>query len=62
VFAVGGAITMTPSGQEPVLLRIVEASENASFTDEADFGGTLIGTLHRVDRLDEGRADRLAHA
>ena len=64
-FAVGSVITMTPKGQDPVVLRIVEAvpigagpvgaGRNASFTDEADFGGTLIRTQHRVERLENGR-------
>lgn len=57
-FAVGGVITMTPKGQDPVVLRIVEAVSNASFasfTDEADFGGTLIRTRHRVERIGGGR-------
>ena len=54
-FAVGGVITMTPKGQDPVVLRIVEATLNESFTDEADFGGTLIRTRHRAERLGDGR-------
>jgi len=54
-FAAGSMITMTPKGQEPVVLRIVEAVPDSSFTDEADFGGTLIRTQHRVERLDGGR-------
>lgn len=66
-FAAGSVITMTPKGQDPVVLRIVEAvpivesvpagaGATASFTDEADFGGTLIRTQHRVERLGDGRS------
>ena len=59
-FAVGGVITMTPKGQDPVVLRIVEATSNTSFTDEADFGGTLIRTRHLVERTGGGRT-RIAY-
>jgi hypothetical protein len=55
-FAAGGRITMTPVGQEPVELRIAEALEPEQFVDEADLGDIVVRTIHRVERLDEGRA------
>jgi len=54
-FAVGGVITMTPHGQEPVVLRIAEARENELFVDEAEFEGVVVRTMHRADRLPDGR-------
>ena len=54
-FAAGGTIAMTPKGQETVELGIAEAAENESFVDEADVGGTVIRTTHRIDRGDAGR-------
>jgi uncharacterized protein YndB with AHSA1/START domain len=36
--AAGSLITMTPSGQDPVELRIAEAVEPERFVDEADLG------------------------
>jgi Polyketide cyclase / dehydrase and lipid transport len=55
-FAVGSRITMTPIGAEPVELRIAEAVEPEVFVDEADLGEIVVRTIHRVQRLDEGRA------
>src|SRR5438445_11718972 len=55
-FVVGGRITMTPIGDEPVRLRIAEARENELFVDEAEFGGVTVRTTHRVERLDAGRS------
>jgi hypothetical protein len=54
-FAAGSRITMTPIGDEPVLLRIAEAQENELFVDEAEFGGVVVRTMHRVERLDGER-------
>ncbi|WP_406201053.1 SRPBCC family protein [Kitasatospora sp. NBC_01560] len=54
-FAAGSLITMTPPGEEPVLLRIAEAVEGERFVDEARFGGLLLRTTHRIDRIGDGR-------
>src|SRR5512133_794151 len=54
-FATGATITMTPSGQEPVELRIAEAVEPHLFVDEADLGDAVVRTVHRVERLEGGR-------
>ena len=55
-FAEGGRIVMTPIGDEPVELRIVEAVEPELFVDEAELDGLVVRTGHRVDRLGDGRA------
>jgi hypothetical protein len=55
-FAAGSRITMTPTGQEPVELRIAEAVEPERFVDEADLGEIVVRTTHLVERLDERRA------
>ena len=55
-FAAGSRIVMTPSGQEPVELRIAEAVEPDLFVDEADFGEVVVRTTHRVQPLDGGGA------
>jgi uncharacterized protein YndB with AHSA1/START domain len=55
-FAAGSTILMTPTGEEPVELRIKEAVEPELFVDEADFGEIVVQTTHRVNRLDTGRA------
>ena len=37
-------------------LRIAEAREPERFVDEADLGEIVVRTIHRVERLDQGRA------
>ncbi|OKK21834.1 polyketide cyclase [Streptomyces sp. CB00455] len=54
-FAPGSRITMTPPGDEPILLSIAEAVEGEKFVDEARFGDLLLRTTHRIDRLDQER-------
>ncbi|GAA0611460.1 SRPBCC family protein [Streptomyces crystallinus] len=54
-FAAGTHITMTPPGDDPVLLRIAEAVEDELFVDEARFNGLLLRTVHRIDRIGQGR-------
>jgi hypothetical protein len=54
-FAAGSTIAMTPHGQDTVELRIAEAVDGEMFVDEADVGGTVVRTTHRIDRLDGGR-------
>lgn len=53
-FAAGGRITMTPPGDDPIVLRIAEAVEGELFVDEARFGDLLLRTTHRIDRIDQG--------
>ena len=55
-FAAGGRIVMTPSGQEPIELRIAEAVEPEVFVDEADLGEIVVRTIHRVQPADGERA------
>jgi hypothetical protein len=54
--AAGSRITMTPFREEPIELLIAEAVEPELFVDEADFGEIIVRTIHRVERLREGRA------
>jgi hypothetical protein len=50
-FAVGSRITMFPHDQDPIELRIAEAVEPSTFVDEAEFGGVVVRTTHRVEAL-----------
>ncbi|MFF8376160.1 polyketide cyclase [Streptomyces sp. NPDC015661] len=54
-FATGSRITMTPPGDDPVLLHVAEAVENERFVDEARFGDLLLRTVHRLERVDQDR-------
>lgn len=54
-FAPGALITMTPPGDDPVLLRVAEVVEGELFVDEARFGDLLLRTVHRIDRVGPGR-------
>jgi hypothetical protein len=51
-FAAGSTITMSPRGQEPIVLRIAEAEEPELFVDEADLGDVVVRTTHRLEHLD----------
>jgi len=55
-FAAGSTIVMTPIGDEPVELRITSAVEPELFIDEADLGGIVVRTIHRVEQIDHERA------
>jgi uncharacterized protein YndB with AHSA1/START domain len=48
-FAVGTAFTMTPPGDEPVRLRLVDIVPGRSFTDEMDAGDFVVRTDHRLE-------------
>src|SRR4029450_6307168 len=50
-FDVGRTILMTPPGEEPVELRITEATEPDLFVDEADGGDFVVRTTHRVEAV-----------
>jgi hypothetical protein len=54
-FTTGAEITMTPPGDDPILLRIAEAVEDELFVDEARFDDLLLRTIHRIDRIDQNR-------
>lgn len=49
-FAAGAEIVMTPAGQDPVRLRVAEATVDELFVDEARIDGLLLRTVHRLDR------------
>jgi|SRR5215218_3919545 len=44
-------IWMTPSGQEPIELRVAETAAPELFVDEADLGDVVVRTTHRVQRV-----------
>jgi uncharacterized protein YndB with AHSA1/START domain len=48
-FAVGTAFTMTPPGDEPIRMRLVEIKPGESFTDEMDAGDFVVRTQHRLE-------------
>jgi hypothetical protein len=54
-FAAGGTIRMTPHGQEPIELRVVYAVQPEMFVDEAHIGDLRVQTIHRIERLTNGR-------
>jgi len=54
-FATGSMIAMTPHGQDPVHLRVVDVIGGEQFVDEAEVAGTVFRTMHRIEVLDEHR-------
>ncbi|GAB3988582.1 SRPBCC family protein [Actinoallomurus acanthiterrae] len=54
-FAVGSRITMTPPGDEPVVLDLVQVEEHTLFVDQMDAGDFTVTTVHRIEPLGDGR-------
>jgi uncharacterized protein YndB with AHSA1/START domain len=48
-FAVGTIVTITPTGQKPVRVRLVDVRPGESFTDEMDAGDFVVRTEHRLE-------------
>jgi hypothetical protein len=48
-FAAGSTISMTPRGQDEVVLRLADVAENEQFVDQAELDGLTIRTIHRID-------------
>ena len=48
-FAVGTTFIMTPPGDEPIRMRLVEIEPGSSFTDEMDAGDFVVRTEHRLE-------------
>ena len=55
-FEGGSTIVMTPIGGEPIELRIAEATPPEAFVDEANLGDVIVRTVHRAERLGDGRS------
>jgi len=53
-FAVGTTFTMTPPGDEPIRMRLVEIEPGTSFTDEMDAGDFVVRTEHRLEAVAGG--------
>ena len=48
-FEAGTAFTMTPPGEEPIRMRLIEIKPGESFTDEMDAGDFAVRTEHRLE-------------
>jgi uncharacterized protein YndB with AHSA1/START domain len=53
-FEAGTAFTMTPPGDEPIRMRLVEIEPGRSFTDEMDAGDFVVRTEHRLEPVAGG--------
>ena len=54
-FVAGSRIRMTSREGDSVDLRIADAHPPELFVDEADLGGVMVRTTHRVERIDPRR-------
>jgi hypothetical protein len=54
-FEVGTVFTMTPPGDEPIRMRLVEIKPGESFTDEMDAGDFVVRTEHRLEPAAAGQ-------
>jgi len=48
-FTVGTTFIMTPPGDQPIRMRLVEIEPGTSFTDEMDAGDFVVRTEHRLE-------------
>lgn len=48
-FEVGTTFTMTPPGEDPISMRLVEIVPGELFTDEMDAGDFVVRTEHRLE-------------
>ena len=55
-FTVGGQITMTPRGGDPVQLRLTDVRTNELFVDEAELDGVIVRTVHHLEPLADAPA------
>jgi Polyketide cyclase / dehydrase and lipid transport len=53
-FDAGTTFTMTPPGDEPIRMRLVEVEPGTSFTDEMDAGDFVVRTEHRLGPAADG--------
>ena len=53
-FAAGTEFRMTPPGDAPITLRLVEVITGTSFTDRMDADGFAVTTIHRLTPLPAG--------
>jgi carbon monoxide dehydrogenase subunit G len=54
-FKAGTTFAMIPApGEEPINMRLSEVVDGEGFTDECDFGGAVVTTVHRLEPLDDG--------
>jgi uncharacterized protein YndB with AHSA1/START domain len=54
-FAVGTTFTMTPPGEDPITLRLVEITPGRLFTDEMNGDDFVVRTVHRLEPTATGR-------
>ncbi|MCK9874626.1 SRPBCC family protein [Frankia sp. Ag45/Mut15] len=59
-FVPGTTGKLTPKGQDPVTITLVEVVENRSFIDETNLGGIVLRAIHRLEPVDGGRT-RITH-
>jgi len=55
-FAAGTTFTMTPPGDEPIRMRLVQVTAGELFTDEMDGGDFTVRTVHQLEPAPGGRA------
>ncbi|MER5786698.1 SRPBCC family protein [Streptomyces mobaraensis] len=53
-FEVGSRVSMTPTGQEPIVSVITEIEENVRYADETEFGGMVLRFSHTLSPLADG--------
>ncbi|MFJ1758436.1 SRPBCC family protein [Kitasatospora sp. NPDC088134] len=59
-FEVGGTVTMTPTGQDPIVSVITRIEEDRAYADATEFGGVTLRFSHTLTELPCG-GTRVVH-
>ncbi|QKW20330.1 SRPBCC family protein [Kitasatospora sp. NA04385] len=59
-FEVGGKVTMTPTGQEPIVSVITRIEPERVYADRTEFGGAVLDFSHTLTAL-PGGGTRVVH-
>ncbi|MEU3494523.1 SRPBCC family protein [Kitasatospora cineracea] len=59
-FEVGGRVSMTPTGQEPIVSVITRIEADRAYADRTEFGGAVLDFSHTLTALPAG-GTRVVH-
>ncbi|MFF4344637.1 SRPBCC family protein [Kitasatospora sp. NPDC001540] len=59
-FAVGGRVSMTPTGQDPIVSVITRIEPDRAYADRTEFGGAVLDFSHTLTALPDG-GTRVVH-
>lgn len=61
-FVTGAEFSMTPTGQEAMVSRLVRVEDGVAFTDETVLGDICVTVEHRMEPQDDGTTLRIVYS